>query len=52
MARFVLTVRVTEPVGAGPPPGVVAMPATETCVPAGAGDGVGVPLRVGTYGCT
>lgn len=51
VARPVLTVRVTEPIGAGPLLGVVAVPATETSVPAGAGDGVGVAVKVGTYGC-
>ena len=47
-----LTVRVTEPVGAGPPLGVVAVPATVTGVPAGAGEGVGVAVKEGTKGCT
>ena len=46
-----LTVRVTAPVGAGPLLGVVATPAMETGVPAGAVPGFGVAVRIGTYGC-
>ena len=41
-----LTVRKTWPVGAGPPPGVVAVPATVTGVPAGGFVGVGVAVNV------
>jgi hypothetical protein len=41
-------VRVTDPVGAGPPPGVVAVPATVTGVPAGGLVGVGVPVKATT----
>lgn len=43
--------RVTAPVGAGPLLGVVATPAMETGVPAGAVPGFGVAVRSGMYGC-
>lgn len=43
--------RVTAPVGAGPPLGVVATPAMETGVPAGAVPGFGLAVNVGVNGC-